>query len=79
MENLKKFEVGNIYFMHFIGDSELRPQWICVKRTAKTVTFERFKQTESIKRKIKVWDGAEYILLGSYSMAPSINAKRVAG
>ena len=76
---LVKFEVGNIYSMSFIGDSELKPQFICVKRTAKTVTFERFQQTESISRRIKVHNNVEYILDGSYSMAPSIHADRVVG
>lgn len=77
----KKFEEGNIYEMHFIGDSQLKPQFICVKRTEKMVTLERFKSPEdSITRRIKIdSDGFEYILEGSYSMAPSINCKRVVG
>ena len=77
-----KFEEGNIYEMRFIGDSDLRPQWICTKRTAKTVTFERFKSTESITRRVKMSSGHtnyEYILDGSYSMAPSINADKIVG
>ena len=52
-----KFETGNVYEMSFIGDSNLRPQYICVKRTDKSVTFEKFPTaSEVITRKIKVWD-----------------------
>ena len=73
-----KFETGNVYEMSFIGDSNLRPQYICVKRTDKSVTFEKFPTaSEVITRKIKVWDNTEYILDGSYSMAPSIKASRI--
>lgn len=81
MKKLIKFEEGNIYEMSFIGDSDLRPQWICIKRTAKTVTLERFQKTESITRRIKTsfYDGVEYILEGSYSMSPSIYANKVVG
>lgn len=80
MTTIKTFEAGNIYEMRFIGDSDLRVKFICVKRTATSVTFERFqKPSEVIKRKIKVWDGSEYIVDGSYSMAPSIYAKNIVG
>ena len=72
-----QFETGNVYEMTFIGDSNLRPQWICIKRTDKTVTFERFKGTESMTRRIKIWDNVEYILDGTYSMAPQITATRL--
>lgn len=73
-----KFETGNVYEMSFIGDYNLRPQYICVKRTDKSVTFEKFPTaSEVITRKIKVWDNTEYILEGSYSMAPSIKASRI--
>jgi len=71
-----QFKVGNIYEMRFIGDSELRPQFACVKRTAKTATFKRVKGSESFTRKIKEYESVEYILSGSYSMAPSIRADK---
>jgi hypothetical protein len=80
MTTIKTFEAGNIYEMRFIGDSDLRVKYICVKRTATSVTFERFqKPGDVVKRKIKVWDGSEYIVDGSYSMAPSIYAKNIVG
>ena len=73
-----KFETGNVYEMSFIGDADLRPQYICVKRTEKSVTFKKFPTaSEVITRKIKVWDNTEYIVDGSYSMAPSIKASRI--
>ncbi len=78
--NTPKFEAWNIYEMRYIGDADLKTQWICVKRTAKTVTFERFQSTEKITKRIKFdHDGGEYILKGTYSMAPSIYAKRIVG
>ena len=76
----KQFEEGSIYTMSFITDSELKPQFICVKRTKSMVTFERFQDTEVVKRRVKVGsDGFEYIVDGNYSMAPSINAKNMVG
>lgn len=74
-----QFETGNIYEMSFIGDSALRPLWICVKRTAKTVTMEAFQGNESMTRRVKSYEGVEYILDGSYSMTPRIKADRIAG
>jgi hypothetical protein len=80
MNTVIAFETGNIYQMNFIGDSELKPQYICVKTTGKTATFERFRNpSDKITRKIKVWENVEYIVDGSYSMAPSIYADKVVG
>jgi hypothetical protein len=80
MNTVIAFETGNIYQMNFIGDSELKSQYICVKTTGKTATFERFRNpSDKITRKIKVWDNVEYIVDGSYSMAPSIYADKVVG
>ena len=80
MNNLVKFESGNIYGMRFIGDSNLVTSWICTKRTAKTVTFEKFKNpSDKMNRRIKTYNGVEYVLQGSYSMAPSIKASNIIG
>lgn len=84
MPQIKKhqnFQVGSIYEMLFIGDSELKPQFICTARTEKFATFESIKdQSEVFKRKIKIDnENNEYILSGNYSMAPSINSKRAVG
>lgn len=70
------FETGKTYEMRFIGDSDLRPTYKCTKRTATTATFQG--KYETITRKVKVYDGEERVLLGSYSMAPEINAKNIA-
>ena len=75
-----KFETGNIYQMRFIGDSDLKPSFICIARTDKMATFERLNKTEQVKRKIKIdGSGVEYIVDGSYSMAPSISSDKVIG
>jgi len=80
MTTITTFETGNIYEMRFIGDSDLKVKFICVKRTAKSVTFERFQNpNDSITRRVKVWDGAEYVLEGNYSMAPIIKASNLVG
>lgn len=76
---IAKFEKGNIYEMRFIGDSDLRPHFICTKRTAKMATFESLFTNEKFTKKIKIWDGSEYVLRGSYSMAPSIKASKIVG
>lgn len=74
-----KFEEGNIYQMTFIGDADLKVPYICVKRTKKMVTLEKFKGKEVLKKKINVYRGVEYIKAGSYSMAPSIYADKIIG
>lgn len=80
MEKMNNFEVGNIYEMRFITDSELRPKFICVKRTAKTVLFERFMSpVDKMTRRIRVHAGVEYVVEGCYSMAPSIYASDLVG
>ena len=76
---MKAFEVGNIYEMRFIGDFELRPHFICTKRTPKTASFKGLNTGEIINRRIKISDEGEYVVDGSYSMAPTIRAKRVVG
>lgn len=71
------FETGKIYTMSFIGDSDLKPEFKCIKRTAKTATFEAVKGSETLTRRIKEHGGSEYILQGTYSMAPCIKASRI--
>ncbi len=78
-DDVARFEEGSIYQMGFIGGSDLKVDFICVKRTPKTVTFEKFKGAETVKRKIKQRSGAEYVEYGNYSMAPTIRADRCVG
>ena len=77
--DFSKFKEGKKYQMTFIGDSDLRPVFLCVKRTEKMVTLKSELTGEVLKRRIKNYcdtDG-EYILQGTYSMAPRIAAKRI--
>lgn len=74
------FEIGNIYEMRFVTDSQLRPHFICSKRTAKTAWFKDINSNERVSRRIKIdSEGNEYIVDGNYSMAPTINSKKVVG
>lgn len=75
METTATFETGATYEMTFITDSELRPQFVCVKRTAKTATFKGVYDGEVITRKIRTYSGSETITLGNYSMAPGISSE----
>ncbi len=75
-----KFEAGNIYEMRFITDADLAVKYICVKRTEKTVTFERFmNSSDTISKKVKVYNNEEYVVTGNYSMAPCIKSSRIVG
>ena len=69
------FETGKKYEMRFIGDSDLRVVFECVKRTDKTATFK--SKSETITKKVLFHDDSEYIKYGSYSMSPVIKAKRL--
>lgn len=73
-----KFEIGNVYEMRFITDSELKPQFICTKLTKSQATFERFMNSnDRITKKIKIYDNIEYIVTDNYSLAPVIKADRI--
>lgn len=82
MNSNKTFRESGVYEMTFVGDSQLRPRFICTKRTKSMATFKRLntKQEEVIKRRVKVGsDGSEYVLDGSYSMSPQIKASNCVG
>jgi hypothetical protein len=80
MNAVTKFETGNIYQMNFIGDSELKVNYICTKITKTSATFEKFMNPEiKITKKIRISDSVEYILTDSYSFAPIIRASRIVG
>jgi len=80
MSDLVKFKEGNIYEMRFVTDSDLKVPYICVKRTEKTIYLERFKEpSDKLTRRVKTYNGEEFVVAGSYSMAPSIYASRVIG
>lgn len=64
---MKKFEVGHTYFDQYACDHETLSTIKIVKRTAKTVTFERHGKT----RRAKLYEdcNGEYIIPDHYSMA----------
>lgn len=71
---MKKFEVGHVYFDQYACDHEALTTIKIIKRTAKTVTFERNGKT----RRAKLYENAdgEYIMPDHYSMAPVYRAER---
>lgn len=71
---MKKFEVGHTYFDQYACDHETLSTIKIIKRTAKTVTFERNGKT----RRAKLYENAdgEYIVPDHYSMAPVYRAER---
>lgn len=72
-----KFEPGKTYYCRSIGDSECIWKGEVISRTAKTITM--LVDGETLKRRVKIWNGCETIMpFGSYSMAPSFNAERIA-
>lgn len=70
-----KFEVGQTYSTRSACDYDCVFSFTVVKRTAKTVTIES-PTWGQVRRSIKIWGDVESILpLGSYSMAPVLDAK----
>ena len=71
---MKKFEVGHTYFDQYACDHETLSTIKIVKRTAKTVTFERHGKT----RRAKLYEdcNGEYIIPDHYSMACVYPAER---
>ncbi len=71
------FEKDAKYTVSFIGDADLKPTITILKRTSKTVTILNTGKQEQ-RCKIHTYNGEEYLLpYGSYSMAPSVQSKRV--
>lgn len=72
-----KFEAGRTYSCNSIGDSNCWWHFEVVRRTAKTLWIRETDSTKIVRRKIRIWDGAETVdPLGNYSMSPSIGANR---
>ena len=71
---MKKFEVGHTYSDQYACDHETLSTIKIVKRTAKTVTFERHGKT----RRAKLYEdcNGEYIIPDHYSMACVYRAER---
>ena len=79
MDEIKKFKVGESYFMRSICDHECVWKYKVVARTAKTVTLESLgNQPEQIKRRVSVYQNKEFCRpLGKYSMSPILDANRI--
>lgn len=71
---MKKFEVGHVYFDQYACDHETLTTIKIIKRTAKTVTFERDGETR--RAKLHEDNNGEYIMPDRYSMAPVYRAER---
>jgi hypothetical protein len=61
MNTGKIFEEGNVYTMRFIANADLKIGFICTKVTAKTVTLESIESSEVVNKRIKTYNGIEYI------------------
>ena len=75
---MKKFEIGKTYIYKFYGDRDVAVPCKIIKRTAKTFTFNDPAETETYTKKIRETFGVECVSTGSYSMAPTLYADRVA-
>lgn len=64
---MKKFEIGKTYYDQYACDSTLYSTITVVRRTDKTITFERDGQTR--RAKIYTDSEGEYIMPDHYSMA----------
>lgn len=71
---MKKFEVGHVYFDQYACDHETISTIKIIKRTPKTVVFERNGKT----RRAKLYEDSngEYIIPDHYSMACVYRAER---
>ena len=73
---MNTFIPGKTYTTRSVCDYDCIFTFKCIKRTAKTVTFESIMRNKPIRVKLRTEsDGSEWVLpLGSYSMAPVLHA-----
>jgi hypothetical protein len=72
-----KFQVGQELSTRSLCDYDCVFRFTVVKRTAKTVTLKYFNELKTVK--VRSRDGYEFCYpLGSYSMAPSVDATKAA-
>ena len=71
---MRTFTIGQNYEMNFIGDSKLKPLFTCVKKTAKTVSFESVIGNESFTKRLNENEDGEFVRYASYSMSPVIRS-----
>lgn len=75
---MTKFEAGKTYIYKFYGDRDVAVPCKIIKRTAKTITYVELDENKTFTRKIRETFGVECASIGSYSMAPTLYADRVA-
>ena len=76
---MKTFKLNATYRMNWIGDSSLVTLFKVTKITPSFLTVKNISTGETHRAKIKNYDGEQYVLpLGSYSMAPSLRAGKLA-
>ena len=75
---MKTFEIGKTYIYKFYGDRDVVVPCKIIKRTAKTVTYIELDENKTYTKKIRETFGVECVSTGSYSMAPTLYADRVA-
>lgn len=72
---MKTFEVGKTYSTRSACDHDCIFSFTVTSRTDKTVTLSRRGGGTGVRRKIRVYDGAEHIdPLGRFSMSPVLSA-----
>lgn len=70
-----KFETGETYTTRSIGDHDCIFAITVVSRTAKTIkTVDEHGEARTYRT--FVYDGAERVSMGSYSMAPGFSARK---
>lgn len=71
------FKVGGVYECRSACDSGCRWTYAVVRRTASTVWIREGEASETVARRVSVYDGREQVFpMGKYSMAPILDASR---
>lgn len=79
---MKTFEIGQTYRCRSACDHNCVWDFVCVGRTAKTVTFLTVEHPAvrrgTIRRKVSVYDGSETCQpLGRYAFSPVLTAEKL--
>lgn len=79
-QEITRFEVGKAYFCRSACDYDCIWTYEVVRRSDSSIWIRDLDETKApVRRSIKIWSGVETCQpKGSYSMAPSLSADRVA-
>lgn len=87
MERIKQFEVGKIYSMRSICDSNCVWAYKVIKRTACTVTLQEVPKAGAVRTNVincrisksdtEFYKAEAVSPLGKYSMSPTLTAEKV--